>query len=50
MQPIGRGKYVFDIGCEQHGEYIQSEEVKEITQIILNIRELSKSTLLLSNL
>nr|XP_006013229.1 PREDICTED: radial spoke head 1 homolog isoform X2 [Latimeria chalumnae] len=21
--PIGPGKYVFDIGCEQHGEYIQ---------------------------
>uniref|UniRef100_A0A8V0Y8G7 Radial spoke head 1 homolog n=1 Tax=Gallus gallus TaxID=9031 RepID=A0A8V0Y8G7_CHICK len=26
--PVGRGKYIFDIGCEQHGEYIQSEEEK----------------------
>lgn len=50
MQPIGRGKYIFDIGCEQHGEYIQSEQVKEIVQIILNIREISESNLLLSNL
>ncbi|KFP91070.1 Radial spoke head 1, partial [Apaloderma vittatum] len=24
-KPIGRGKYVFDIGCEQHGEYIQDK-------------------------
>ncbi|OXB58623.1 hypothetical protein ASZ78_007617 [Callipepla squamata] len=24
--PVGRGKYIFDIGCEQHGEYIQPEE------------------------
>lgn len=29
VQPVGRGKYIFDIGCEQHGEYIQSEEVKK---------------------
>lgn len=50
MQPVGHGKYVFDIGCEQHGEYIQAEQVNEIMQIILNIRELSKSDLLLSNL
>ncbi|KFP43494.1 Radial spoke head 1, partial [Chlamydotis macqueenii] len=27
--PIGRGKYVFDVGCEQHGEYIQSEQDRE---------------------
>uniref|UniRef100_A0A8B9DIX2 Radial spoke head 1 homolog n=1 Tax=Anser cygnoides TaxID=8845 RepID=A0A8B9DIX2_ANSCY len=27
--PVGHGKYVFDIGCEQHGEYIQSAEDKE---------------------
>ncbi|NXY90512.1 RSPH1 protein, partial [Alcedo cyanopectus] len=26
--PVGPGKYVFDIGCEQHGEYIQSEQDK----------------------
>ncbi|KGL98344.1 Radial spoke head 1, partial [Charadrius vociferus] len=26
--PVGRGKYVFDTGCEQHGEYIQSEQDK----------------------
>ncbi|XP_075628948.1 radial spoke head 1 homolog [Balearica regulorum gibbericeps] len=26
--PVGRGKYVFDIGCEQHGEYILSEQDK----------------------
>ncbi|XP_072229568.1 radial spoke head 1 homolog [Leuresthes tenuis] len=24
--PLGPGKYVFDIGCEQHGEYRQSEQ------------------------
>ncbi|NWV01494.1 RSPH1 protein, partial [Upupa epops] len=27
-QPVGRGKYVFDIGCEQHGEYVQPEQDK----------------------
>ncbi|XP_015738736.1 radial spoke head 1 homolog isoform X1 [Coturnix japonica] len=26
--PVGGGKYIFDIGCEQHGEYILPEEVK----------------------
>ncbi|KTF80147.1 hypothetical protein cypCar_00049260, partial [Cyprinus carpio] len=25
--PSGPGKYVFDIGCEQHGEYFQLEPV-----------------------
>ncbi|NXX79449.1 RSPH1 protein, partial [Urocolius indicus] len=25
--PVGYGKYVFDIGCEQHGEYIQVKEI-----------------------
>lgn len=24
---MGKGKYVFDIGCEQHGEYIPIEQV-----------------------
>ncbi|XP_009996531.1 PREDICTED: radial spoke head 1 homolog [Chaetura pelagica] len=24
--PVGYGKYIFDIGCEQHGEYIQPEQ------------------------
>uniref|UniRef100_A0A8C6JES4 Radial spoke head 1 homolog n=1 Tax=Melopsittacus undulatus TaxID=13146 RepID=A0A8C6JES4_MELUD len=43
-KPVGRGKYVFDIGCEQHGEYTQ-KEVKKIGQIILNIGELLKSNL-----
>lgn len=28
FQPLGKGKYVFDIGCEQHGEYIGIEQVK----------------------
>ena len=23
----GPGKYIFDIGCEQHGEYIPVEQV-----------------------
>jgi len=23
----GPGKYIFDIGCEQHGEYISVEQV-----------------------
>ncbi|XP_010167541.2 radial spoke head 1 homolog, partial [Antrostomus carolinensis] len=27
--PVGYGKYVFDIGCEQHGEYIHSEQEEE---------------------
>ncbi|XP_027501760.1 radial spoke head 1 homolog [Corapipo altera] len=27
-KPSGRGKYVFDFGCEQHGEYIQLEQEK----------------------
>lgn len=27
FQPMGKGKYVFDIGCEQHGEYIPIEQV-----------------------
>lgn len=27
LQPFGKGKYVFDIGCEQHGEYIHIEQV-----------------------
>ncbi|XP_064925031.1 radial spoke head 1 homolog isoform X2 [Columba livia] len=26
--PVGRGKYVFDIGCEQHGKYIQADQDK----------------------
>ncbi|XP_035998215.1 radial spoke head 1 homolog isoform X1 [Fundulus heteroclitus] len=25
-RPLGPGKYVFDIGCEQHGEYHKQEE------------------------
>ncbi|NXI42517.1 RSPH1 protein, partial [Galbula dea] len=27
--PAGPGKYVFDIGCEQHGEYVPSEQDEE---------------------
>ena len=30
-QPKGKGKYVFDIGCEQHGEYI----VQEIVSLLI---------------
>ncbi|XP_072900873.1 radial spoke head 1 homolog [Hemitrygon akajei] len=26
--PIGRGKYIFNFGCEQHGEYLQTEQDK----------------------
>ncbi|KAL7865713.1 hypothetical protein SRHO_G00109600 [Serrasalmus rhombeus] len=26
--PTGPGKYVFDIGCEQHGEYVQEDQDK----------------------
>lgn len=26
LQPYGQGKYVFDTGCEQHGEYHQAEQ------------------------
>lgn len=38
--PLGTGKYIFDIGCEQHGEYIQEEKTEEeeeeeaLTQVI----------------
>ncbi|KAJ7420045.1 hypothetical protein WISP_50609 [Willisornis vidua] len=28
-KPLGRGKYIFDFGCEQHGEYVQLEQEKE---------------------
>ncbi|XP_053912164.1 radial spoke head 1 homolog isoform X2 [Cuculus canorus] len=27
--PVGYGKYIFDIGCEQHGEYVKAEQGKE---------------------
>lgn len=27
LQPYGPGKYVFDIGCEQHGEYEEAQQV-----------------------
>lgn len=50
MQPLGRGKFIFDIGCEQHGEYIQTVQVKEIVQVVVSIRGLSKSNLLLRNI
>ncbi|KAM9565397.1 radial spoke head 1 homolog [Guaruba guarouba] len=28
-KPVGCGKYVFDIGCEQHGEYTQEQDKGE---------------------
>eukprot|EP00061_Rhincodon_typus_P014066 g40862.t1 len=28
--PTGRGKYIFDFGCEQHGEYLQTEQLMGI--------------------
>ena len=28
FQPDGKGKYVFDIGCEQHGKYVAIEQVR----------------------
>uniref|UniRef100_A0A674JEJ5 Radial spoke head 1 homolog n=1 Tax=Terrapene triunguis TaxID=2587831 RepID=A0A674JEJ5_9SAUR len=34
--PAGRGKYVFDIGCEQHGEYTHLDQVNNIIQTIPN--------------
>ena len=38
MQPEGKGKYVFDIGCQQHGEYVPIEQVKiECSYIYLYI-------------
>ena len=36
LQPLGKGKYVFDIGCEQHGDYIHIEQV--ITRVLLSYR------------
>ena len=32
FQPEGKGKYVFDIGCQQHGEYIPLEMVRTFSQ------------------
>lgn len=31
FQPQGKGKYVFDIGCEQHGQYVAVEQVSVTT-------------------
>ncbi|XP_062371191.1 radial spoke head 1 homolog [Cinclus cinclus] len=28
-KPLGHGKFIFDVGCEQHGEYIQPVQEKE---------------------
>ncbi|KAM6447426.1 radial spoke head 1 homolog isoform 2-T2 [Liasis olivaceus] len=28
-KPLGPGKYIFDIGCEQHGEYCHEEKPEE---------------------
>ncbi|XP_031956948.1 radial spoke head 1 homolog isoform X1 [Corvus kubaryi] len=28
-KPLGPGKFIFDMGCEQHGEYIEPEQEKE---------------------
>lgn len=36
LQPLGKGKYVFDIGCEQHGDYIHIEQV--FTRVLLSYR------------
>ena len=33
FQMEGKGKYVFDIGCEQHGEYI----VTDVVRIVFNV-------------
>ena len=36
LQPQGSGKYVFDIGCQQLGEYVLDQEVAgEYTIIII---------------
>ena len=32
MQPDSKGKYVFDIGCQQHGTYIGVEQPDEKTE------------------
>lgn len=32
LQPQGAGKYVFDIGCQQLGEYVLDQEV--VTDVI----------------
>ena len=29
FQPLGPGKYIFDVGCMQFGEYISVEQVKK---------------------
>ena len=29
LQPQGAGKYVFDIGCQQLGEYVLDQEVSD---------------------
>ena len=35
LQPNGKGKYVFDIGCQQHGEYIATGMVRNILHYYL---------------
>ena len=32
LQPQGAGKYVFDIGCQQLGEYVLDQEVSDTEQ------------------
>ncbi|MEQ2231361.1 hypothetical protein ILYODFUR_038724, partial [Ilyodon furcidens] len=32
LQPHGPGKYVFDIGCEQYGEYRKQEQPVDTEQ------------------
>uniref|UniRef100_A0A3Q2QXP7 Radial spoke head component 1 n=1 Tax=Fundulus heteroclitus TaxID=8078 RepID=A0A3Q2QXP7_FUNHE len=35
-RPLGPGKYVFDIGCEQHGEYHKQEEVNQHSCLLMD--------------
>ncbi|XP_062270141.1 radial spoke head 1 homolog [Platichthys flesus] len=32
-KPYGPGKYVFDIGCEQHGEFLQIEKGEDLSDM-----------------
>lgn len=47
VQPQGPGKYVFDIGCQQVGEYVLDQEVNE--QVLSNCTNYYLLLLLLSS-
>ncbi len=49
FQPEGKGKYIFDIGCQQHGEYVPVEQVTAWVDELLQIYLTRKSSLKFSS-